>query len=116
MGVMTRSLKLGNVWKVIREVDLDAIRREALAPFDLVILGEPNAAERVRAALSPGGATIPNAVIVATGPGPRSTDLDSTLRYLVDRRIPHALAVLDADDAATAATQAAASLVDALAD
>jgi uncharacterized protein (DUF697 family) len=132
MGVMTGSLKLGNVWKVIREVDLDAIRREALAPFDLVILGEPADAERVRAALSPGGAasphrfirvnpagggaTIPNAVIVVTGPGPRSADLDSTLRYLVDRKIPHALAVLDGDDATEAATHAAATLVGALAD
>jgi hypothetical protein len=53
MGVTTGSLKLANVWKVIREVDLDAIRREALAPFDLAILGEPAHAERIRAALSP---------------------------------------------------------------
>ena len=89
MGVTTGSLKLGNVWKVIREVDLEAIRREALAPFDLVILGERGHAERIRAALSPEGAasphrfirvnppggdpTIPNAVIVVTGPGPRSS-------------------------------------------
>jgi len=132
MGVMTQSLKLGNVWKVIREVDLDAIRREALAPFDLVILGPPADAERLRAALSPEGAAsphrfirvnpsggsgaIPNAVIVVTGPGPRSVDLDSTLRYLVERRIPHALAVLESDDATEAATHAAATLVGALAD
>ena len=130
MGVATGSLKLGNVWKVVREVDLDAIRREALAPIDLVILGEPGHAERIRAALSPegaasphrfirvnppgGGPTIPNAVIVVTGPGPRSVDLDSTLRYLVDRRIPHALAVLDGDNATEATAQAAAAIVDAL--
>ena len=130
MGVATGSLKLGNVWKVIREVDLDAIRREALAPIDLVILGEHGHAERIRTALSPGGAasphrfirvnppgggpTIPNAVIVVTGPGPRSADLDSTLRYLVDRRIPHALAVLDGDNATEATAQAAAAIVDAL--
>ena len=43
MGVAIGSLKLGNVWRVVREVDLDAIRREALAPFELVILGEPRA-------------------------------------------------------------------------
>ena len=80
MGAVTGSLKLGNVWKVIREVDLEAIRREALAPFDLVVLGDPKQAERMRAALSPagapsphrfvrvnpppGGTTVPNAVIV----------------------------------------------------
>ena len=126
MGVTTGSLKLGNVWKVVREVDLEAIRREALTPFDLVVLGEPRQAERIRTALSPGGAasphrfirvnppggdpTIPNAVIVVTGPGPRSADLDSTLRYLAERQIPHALAVLDGDDAGEAATQAAATI------
>ena len=132
MGVTTGSLKLANVWKVIREVDLDAIRREALAPFDLAILGEPAHAARIRAALSPegaasphrfirvnptgGGTTIPNAVIVVTGPGPRSTDLDTTLRYLVDRQIPHALAVLDGDNAAEAAAQAAAAILNVLPD
>ena len=131
MGVTTGSLKLANVWKVIREVDLDAIRREALAPFDLAILGEPGHAERIRAALSPegaaaphrfirvnppgGGSTIPDAVIVVTGPGPRSADLDSTLRYLADRRIPHALAVLDGDEkdaAGRAATEIVGTLPD----
>ena len=132
MGAVTGSLKLGNVWKVIREVDLDAIRREALAPIDLVVLGEPQQAERMRAALSPspgpggapsphryirvnppgGGPTVPNAVIVVAPPGPRSTDLDSTLRYLVDRRIPHALAIVDDGVAVeAAAAQAAATLV-----
>ena len=132
MGVTTGSLKLGNVWKVVREVDLEAIRREALAPFDLVILGERGHAERIRAAISPEGAasphrfirvnppggdpTIPNAVIVVTGPGPRSSDLDSTLRYLADRQIPHALAVLDGDNAAAAVAQAAATIAGALPD
>jgi uncharacterized protein (DUF697 family) len=154
MGLAVGSLKFGNVWKVIREVDLDAIRREALAPFDLAILGDPRAAERIRSALSPGGAAsphryirvnppgggdaIPQAVIVVVPPGPRSTDLDTTLRYLVDRRIPHAVAVVDdgsgseivggtgpsadssatpgtatgaATDAATAAAQSAATLL-----
>ncbi len=130
MGVAAGSLKLGNVWKVIREVDLDAIRREARASFDLVILGEPRQAERMRGALSldgalsphrfirvnppGGGATIPNAVIVVVPPGPRSTDLDSTLRYLADRRIPHAVATAAADDAqaiGAAAAQAAMAIL-----
>jgi len=131
MGITAGSLKLTNVWKVIREVDVDAIRREALAPFDLVILGDPRQSERMRAALSPdGGAaphrflrvnppggdpTIPNAVIVVAPPGPRSTDLDSTLRYLVDRRIPHALALVDDSVAVDAiAAEAAATIIAAL--
>ncbi len=133
MGAVRGSLRLGNVWKVIREVDLEAIRREALAPFDLVVLGDPRQAERMRAALSPdgessphrfirvnpppGGTTIPNAVIVVAPPGPRSTDLDSTLRYLVERRIPHALALVgDGVAIDAAAAQAAATLVGELPD
>jgi uncharacterized protein (DUF697 family) len=141
MGFAVGSLKFANVWKVIREVDLDAIRREALAPIDVAIVGEPRQAERMRAALSPGGATtphryirvnppsagdaVPNAVIVVVPAGPRSADLDSTLRYLVDRRIPHALAVVDdslvadggADTSmASAAAQAAAALIGELPD
>ena len=68
MGVTTGSLKLANVWKVIREVDLDAIRREALAPFDLAILGEPGHAERVRATLSPEGAAARIASSASTRP------------------------------------------------
>ena len=55
MGVTTGSLKLGNVWKVIREVDLEAIRREALAPFDLVILGEPAPGRADPRRAQPGG-------------------------------------------------------------
>jgi uncharacterized protein (DUF697 family) len=132
MGVTKGSLKLANVWKVIREVDLQAIRGQALAPFDLAIVGEAGHAERIRAALSPGGAasphrfirvnppgggsTVPNAVIVAAGPGPRSVDLDNTLRYLVDRGIPHAVAVLDGDNATEAAAHAAATIVGTLAE
>ncbi|MEO5822890.1 MAG: hypothetical protein ABIT71_20475 [Vicinamibacteraceae bacterium] len=133
MGVMSGSLKLGNVWKVISEFDLNTIRQEALAAFDLAILGDPRQAERMRAALSPGGAasphrfvrvnppgggaTIPNAVIVVAPPGPRSSDLDTTLRYLVDHRIPHALALVDDTvSIEEAAAQAAATLVDAIPD
>src|SRR5688572_7034802 len=111
MGVVAGSLKLSNVWRVIREVDLDAIRREALAPFDLAIVGEPALAERVRAALSPGGAasphrfirvnppgggpTVPTAVILVTTPGAHTSDVHQTLRYLTTQGVPHALLVAD---------------------
>jgi uncharacterized protein (DUF697 family) len=111
MGVVTGSLKLQNVWRVLREVDLDAIRRQALAPFDLAIIGPPALAERVRAALSPGGAgsphrfirvnppgggpTVPTAVILVTLPGTPSADVDQTMRYLTTQGVPHALLVAD---------------------
>jgi uncharacterized protein (DUF697 family) len=111
MGVVSGSLKLNNVWRVIGELDLEAIRREAKAPFDLAILGEAGLAERLRAALSPegagsphrfirvnppaGGPVTPTAVIVVARPGPRSADLDATLAYLANRGVPHVLAVFD---------------------
>jgi uncharacterized protein (DUF697 family) len=111
MGMVSGSLKLNNVWRVISELDLEAIRREARAPFDLAIVGEPALAERLRSALSPGGVASPHrfirvnppaggpvtptAVIVVTRPGPRSADLDATLAYLASRSVPHVLAAFD---------------------
>jgi hypothetical protein len=128
MGVTTGSLKLGNVWKVVREVDLDAIRREALAPFDLAILGEPvtpsGCARRARGAGAPhrfirvnppgGGATIPNAVIVVTGTGPAIHR--SRQHPALPRRSTHPAraSVLDGDNATEAVAQAAAAILGAL--
>jgi uncharacterized protein (DUF697 family) len=131
MGVVAGSLKLSNVWRVIREVDLDAIRREALAPFDLAIVGEPALAERVRAALSPGGAasphrfirvnppgggpTVPTAVILVTTPGAHTSDVHQTLRYLTTQGVPHALLVADeAGPLEPALSEAAGAVVRAL--
>jgi uncharacterized protein (DUF697 family) len=130
MGVTTGSLKLANVWKVIREVDLDAIRREALAPFELAILGQPELAEQIRTALTPPGAaaphpsirvnppagtSVPGAVIVAATPGDRGEDLDRTLRYLASREIPHALVVAEVRGPVEPALgEAVAAIADAL--
>jgi uncharacterized protein (DUF697 family) len=48
-------LKLANLWRVVREVDLQTIRKQALAPFDLLIAGESIAdADRLRALLGHG--------------------------------------------------------------
>jgi uncharacterized protein (DUF697 family) len=130
MGVGAGSLKLANVWRVITEVDLDAIRREALAPFDLAIIGEATLAERIRGELSPVGAaphrfihvnppggapTVPTAVILVTPPGAHSVDLDQTLRYLTSRNVPHALVVADvAGPLEPALSEAAGAIVRAL--
>jgi uncharacterized protein (DUF697 family) len=51
MGV---SLKLANLWRVIREVDLHAVRQAAQAPFDILLVDEGDGqAARLRALLSP---------------------------------------------------------------
>jgi uncharacterized protein (DUF697 family) len=48
------SLKLANLWRVIRDVDLDGIRAAAVTPFELAIVSEePGLAQDLRAALSP---------------------------------------------------------------
>jgi uncharacterized protein (DUF697 family) len=50
MGV---SLKLTNLWRVIREVDLHAVRQTALAPFEIILVDEGDGqAARLRALLS----------------------------------------------------------------
>jgi uncharacterized protein (DUF697 family) len=112
VGKFTGSLKLANVWRVIRELDLHAIRDQAKAPFDLTIYGDPQLAERMRGALSPGGfaaphrylrvnppagTIVPTAAIVVMPRGARSTELDQTLSALAGARVPHALAIVDPD-------------------
>ncbi len=58
---MSQSLKLSNVWRIVREVDLEAIRREIHARLALLVLAEDEGdAERVRALLSPGGEALPH--------------------------------------------------------
>ncbi len=51
MGV---SLKLANLWRVIREVDLHAVRQAAQTPFEILIVDDGDGqAARLRALLSP---------------------------------------------------------------
>lgn len=51
MGV---SLKLANLWRVIREVDLHAVRQAAQTPFEILLLDDGDGqAARLRALLSP---------------------------------------------------------------
>lgn len=62
---MAQSLKLSNVWRIIREVDLEAIRREIHARLSLLVVDEHEGdAERIRALLSPGGERLPHPWIV----------------------------------------------------
>src|SRR5690242_9940347 len=51
MGV---SLKLANLWRVIREVDLHAVRQAAQTPFEILLVDDGDGqAARLRALLSP---------------------------------------------------------------
>jgi uncharacterized protein (DUF697 family) len=60
MGIGS-SLKLANLWRVVREIDLQVIREQALMPFELVIASDrPELARELRAALSPLGDASPH--------------------------------------------------------
>jgi uncharacterized protein (DUF697 family) len=103
VGALGHSLKLANLWRVVLEIDLQAIRREAHSPFDLLIAGEPVAlAESLKRALAPGphpwvrlaalgeaaADPVPHAVIVVTDAPPDAPDAAAALRRLRDARVP----------------------------
>jgi uncharacterized protein (DUF697 family) len=59
------SIKLSNVWRVIRDVDLERIRASARTPFELVVVADDaDVADRVRTGLAalPGGGVHPYVV------------------------------------------------------
>jgi len=105
VGAFGQSLKLANLWRVVREVDLQAIRQQALSPFDLLIAGEPIAlAHTLRRMLSGAGTPhpwvrlastadahagpIPNAAIVVTDGAPDASELEATVRGFTQARVP----------------------------
>lgn len=65
---MFSSVKLSNLWRVIRDVDLERIRASARTPFEIVVVAEePALGDRVRTGLGavPGGAVHPYVVALA---------------------------------------------------
>lgn len=63
---VSRTLKLANVWRVLRDVNLDAIRASALEPFALLVAADAREdAEAVRALLDTGSAVSPHPWIAA---------------------------------------------------
>jgi uncharacterized protein (DUF697 family) len=63
---VSRTLKLANVWRVLRDVDLEAIRASALARFSLLVAADAHEdAEAVQALLSTGSRANPHPWIVA---------------------------------------------------
>jgi uncharacterized protein (DUF697 family) len=106
MGIGT-SIKLANLWRVVREIDLQVIREQALMPFDLVITGDVDAmAARVQHMLSPHREaaphqwihlvphdanplpTVPDAAIAVSSRFPLDADLAATVRSLQRARVP----------------------------
>jgi uncharacterized protein (DUF697 family) len=52
---MANPVKLANIWRIIRDIDLEAIRRDALAPFELLVAADDlEDARRVHRLLHPG--------------------------------------------------------------
>jgi uncharacterized protein (DUF697 family) len=97
---------VANLWRVIREVDLQTIRQQALAPFELLIVSDvADQAAKLRALLSPhgelaphpwirvagpaeaSGPTVPDAAIVITERWPASAAADAVTRQLRSGRI-----------------------------
>lgn len=75
------SLKIANLWRVVREIDLQVIREQALMPFELVVTSDrAELATELRAALSPNGALSPHPWIHVTTPdAPTATTPDAAI-------------------------------------
>jgi uncharacterized protein (DUF697 family) len=105
------SLKIANLWRVVREIDLQVIREQARMPFDLTIASDrPELAARLRASLSPHGTgsphpwihlvapdetptvTTPDAAIVVSSSLPLPARLDALVRDLQRSRVPTVVA------------------------
>ncbi|MPZ20420.1 MAG: hypothetical protein GEV06_21270 [Luteitalea sp.] len=62
---MSVSLKVGNLWRVIRDIDIEAIRRSARGRFELLIVSDDETdARRLHALVSPGGDVTPHPWVV----------------------------------------------------
>jgi uncharacterized protein (DUF697 family) len=117
------SLKLANLWRVIRDVDLDGMRAAAGRPFELAIISEdPVLAADMRAALSPDGPAAPHPWIGVFTPddfrtrplvpivallASRDSELSSTLRHTdehcIRARVPRVTVVVGHTSQAAAA-------------
>jgi uncharacterized protein (DUF697 family) len=123
-------IKLANLWRIIREIDLQAIRQQAIAPFDLLIVaGDAPDARRLQDVLTGGGTgaafvrtaaaedaaavATPTATIAVTGTLPLPSTLETAVYALRKAHVPVAIvhvapagsaAAAKAGDAAAAST------------
>jgi uncharacterized protein (DUF697 family) len=102
---MANPVKLANIWRIIRDIDLEAIRRDALAPFELLVVAdEPEDARRVHQLLHPGephawvstlaaadvqaGETVPLATLLVTRTHALSPDMNRARTIVRTRNGP----------------------------
>jgi uncharacterized protein (DUF697 family) len=84
------SIKLANLWRVVREIDLQAIRAQASMPFELVIASDDREmASHLRHTLSPRGAASPHPWLRLVPPGAQA-ELTTTpdAAIVVSSRLP----------------------------
>ena len=104
---------MANLWRVVRELDLQAIRREALSPFDLLIVADSlEAAAALRESLAPGHpwvrvaqpgdaheGPVPNAVIVLSRHVQLDAAADANVRRFRQTHVPVVVAHLSSEPA-----------------
>jgi uncharacterized protein (DUF697 family) len=95
---VSRTLKLANVWRVLRDVNLDAIRASALERFALLVVADAREdAEAVRALLGSGSGADPHPWIVAGAASDVSAQPEGLLATIIvsrEARLSPALAGL----------------------
>lgn len=89
MGIGS-SVKLANLWRVVREIDLQVIREQALMPFELMIAADPpELATALRGTLSPRGGTSPHPWIhVAPLDAPAASATTPDAAIILSARLP----------------------------
>lgn len=130
-------LKLPELWRLMREMDLEAVRREAERPFQVLVVGEGDAAETLSRLLSGpdghhpwllrvdaaearrrAGSGLIDLAVVGTPTADASAALRATIEVLGAARVPTVTAVLARStrqaDALVRAGETARALVQAL--
>jgi uncharacterized protein (DUF697 family) len=88
MGISS-SLKIANLWRIVREIDLQVIREQALMPFELVVASDrPELAHELRAALSPQGDASPHPWIHLVSPETSSSPGTPDAAIVVSATLP----------------------------
>jgi uncharacterized protein (DUF697 family) len=88
MGIGS-SLKIANLWRVVREIDLQVIREQAVMPFELLVASDrPELARELRAALSPHGEASPHPWLHLAGPDRSSSPGTPDAAIVVSSTLP----------------------------
>lgn len=94
---VSRTLKLANVWRVLRDVNLEAIRASALERFTLLVAADAREdAEAVQALLGAGSGATPHPWIVAAAAADVASPPDVPLATIIVTREPRLSPALEA--------------------